>query len=275
MFYHRFKNELEVGSHDIITLPNDEYVNWCKENNQSDVFLEKNRLTNINVGNELKNPEICLYIPVTNNDKAFIYAHQILKHLNVQCFVSKELLSDKKKILETHNDCIFPKSSTNLKRITKKIIVSPNTPIKTRYLEQTLFYEDTEIWSPCSYAENPEEDLPDVEDHYLDNLCVLLMIIIGEKAIDPDVRFEAAIYQYLIASEEKFFDCKSGEDSLFCNDIYFQRILSLAHSIYDQRHQELYNPNPDIIVDLWENNENCLKRFAIEYFTETFEKKKL
>ena len=108
----------------------------------------------------------------------------------------------------------------------------------------------------------PFVDLPDNCDPYLDEICLILEYLISEEKADLSSRFDAAIYQYGVASQLSYFGDDNTKDSntVFFNDIYFQRLLSSA--LFFHSKHEVHVKHIDVFRMIKEVNTLCLEKLV-------------
>jgi len=245
--FHRYASPLEY-SKTIFKSENEAIKEEKKLEKTLDVLLEEDRKTVPN-GRKNRKPS-----GVSLTPQAFQYAHQKLQKNGCTCFTSSAPDSPYTG-LSFYNNRYIPISLTDGSTLVAAHIhlYSPQ-PCDVCIVEKIAKCENSEAkWTPCNmYANGEEIDIPFYEDDHVHYLLIILEYLVDNKDLNPNLRFEAAVYQYLIAANGFYF---KDNDSIFSGDSRFQFILKSSLTLASK-----FKPSdPSVLNDIKQENERLLK----------------
>jgi len=251
--FHRFQSQLNVAPPNLKS-KNEVKKSEAQTGTRYDVFLQDgSSLTRPNGGYSGEISGISLFVSSNEVADAFKFAHQKLQKNGAKCFTSCSSSVPHSDLTLVY-DRNIPLDMTDRRTIAAHVTLYPPNPTDVNNMQKIARCENNEArWSLCGFDVQAEEiDLNNTPDPHLDMVCILLETLIINPKIDPNLKFEAAIYQYIASTYEQYF---VGSTSIFHKDYRFHFILNFALEICPH----ICSDDESILIDIKHDNQQFMK----------------
>lgn len=177
--------------------------------------------------NDVKYYGVSTFVPITaRGTAAFQYAHQQIKATpDLKCFVTNKL--EDLPNIELHSDRIMRIHEP----FALHVVVSPTVEVDLQYLQDIALCKEGN-WLPCKLRASAEEvELPNWEGDFVTE-AVCLLELVKQKSQNVEEVFLAAVYQYMVTTEQIDED-DPMEIAKLGNDGQFAQLLVAGFKLWE------------------------------------------